>query len=122
MAAAYSPNVGAPPAYCDLPFDLETGDKGPKAVNVRESREQALAMDPATRRNLEISETIRGEPSPTLPSHWTFQPLAGEPEALAEELRAYARQGIGHVQVWLEPNTLRSLEAFAPVLAALDRG
>ncbi|HMI30444.1 MAG TPA: alpha/beta hydrolase-fold protein [Candidatus Limnocylindrales bacterium] len=25
MAAAYSPNVAAPPAYCDLPFDLETG-------------------------------------------------------------------------------------------------
>jgi enterochelin esterase family protein len=25
MAAAYSPNVGAPPVYCDLPFDLETG-------------------------------------------------------------------------------------------------
>jgi len=26
MAAAYSPNVGAPPAFCDLPFDLETGE------------------------------------------------------------------------------------------------
>ncbi len=25
MAATYSPNVGAPPAYCDLPFDPETG-------------------------------------------------------------------------------------------------
>jgi len=25
MAAAYSPNVGIPPAFCDLPFDLETG-------------------------------------------------------------------------------------------------
>jgi enterochelin esterase family protein len=25
MAATYSPNVGAPPAYCDLPIDLETG-------------------------------------------------------------------------------------------------
>jgi S-formylglutathione hydrolase FrmB len=25
MAAAYSPNVGAPPAFCDLPFNLETG-------------------------------------------------------------------------------------------------
>jgi len=25
MAAAYSPNVGAPPPFCDLPFDLETG-------------------------------------------------------------------------------------------------
>src|SRR2546427_323943 len=26
MSAAYSPNVNAPPAYCDLPFDLETGE------------------------------------------------------------------------------------------------
>ena len=25
MAAAYSPNPGNPPAYCDLPFDVETG-------------------------------------------------------------------------------------------------
>lgn len=25
MSATYSPNVGAPPAYCDLPFDLRTG-------------------------------------------------------------------------------------------------
>ncbi|MGE5175634.1 MAG: alpha/beta hydrolase [Hyphomicrobiales bacterium] len=25
MAAAYSPNPDAPPAYCDLPFDVETG-------------------------------------------------------------------------------------------------
>jgi enterochelin esterase family protein len=25
MAATYSPNTGAPPAYCDLPFDLEIG-------------------------------------------------------------------------------------------------
>jgi enterochelin esterase family protein len=25
MSASYSPNVGAPPAYCDLPFDLGTG-------------------------------------------------------------------------------------------------
>jgi len=25
MAAAYSPNVNAPPPWCDLPFDLETG-------------------------------------------------------------------------------------------------
>lgn len=26
MAAAYSPNVKAPPPWCDLPFDLETGE------------------------------------------------------------------------------------------------
>ena len=59
--------------------------------------------------------------SPPLPPHWTFEPLAGPPERLAEELRAYAREGISHVQLWLEPNTLESLDAFAPVLALLDR-
>src|SRR5262249_54540386 len=50
--------------------------------------------------------------SPPLPAHWSFAPLAGSPERLADELRAYAREGIGHVQLWLEPNTLESLEAF----------
>jgi len=59
--------------------------------------------------------------SPPLPAHWSFGPLAGPPERLAEELRAYAREGIAHVQLWLEPNTLESLEAFAPVLELLDR-
>jgi alkanesulfonate monooxygenase SsuD/methylene tetrahydromethanopterin reductase-like flavin-dependent oxidoreductase (luciferase family) len=59
--------------------------------------------------------------SPPLPAHWSFGPLAGPPEQLAEELRAYAREGIGHVQLWLEPNTLESLDAFAPVLELLDR-
>jgi len=59
--------------------------------------------------------------SPPLPPHWTFEPLAGRPEHLAEELRAYAREGISHLQLWLEPNTLESLEAFAPVLELLDR-
>jgi probable F420-dependent oxidoreductase len=59
--------------------------------------------------------------SPPLPSHWTFTPLSGDSERLADELRAYAREGITHVQLWLEPNTLESIEAFAPVLELLDR-
>lgn len=86
---------------------------------------RAAGRDPATLgRTATVFVDMRagGETSPALPSHWTFQPLAGDAQRLAEELRAYARQGIGHVQVWLEPNTLRSLEAFAPVLEALDRG
>jgi len=53
--------------------------------------------------------------------HWTFDPVSGDADTLAEELRRYARQGVGHVQLWLEPNTLESIEAFAPVLARLDR-
>ncbi len=49
-------------------------------------------------------------------------PLEGDPGSLAEALRAYAREGIGHVQLVLDPITLASLEEFAPVLELLDRG
>jgi alkanesulfonate monooxygenase SsuD/methylene tetrahydromethanopterin reductase-like flavin-dependent oxidoreductase (luciferase family) len=52
----------------------------------------------------------------------TIPPLEGPAESLAEELRAYAREGIGHVQLVLDPITLASLEEFAPVLELLDRG
>jgi len=48
-------------------------------------------------------------------------PLQGSPHAMAEELRAYAREGIGHVQLVLDPITRESIEGFAPVLAELDR-
>jgi alkanesulfonate monooxygenase SsuD/methylene tetrahydromethanopterin reductase-like flavin-dependent oxidoreductase (luciferase family) len=48
------------------------------------------------------------------------RPLQGAPEAMAEELRAYAREGIGHVQLVLDPITREAIEGFAPVLRALD--
>jgi alkanesulfonate monooxygenase SsuD/methylene tetrahydromethanopterin reductase-like flavin-dependent oxidoreductase (luciferase family) len=47
-------------------------------------------------------------------------PLEGAPEVIAERLRAYAREGIGHVQLVLDPITRGSIEAFAPVLRMLD--
>jgi probable F420-dependent oxidoreductase len=50
----------------------------------------------------------------------TAPPLKGSPEAIADELRAYAREGIGHVQLVVEPMTEASLEALAPVLKNLD--
>ena len=51
----------------------------------------------------------------------TAPPLAGSPSQMADELRAYAREGIGHVQLVLDPITPDSIAAFAPVLAELDR-
>lgn len=51
-----------------------------------------------------------------------FEPLAGPPEVIAEELRSYAREGIGEVQVVLDPITLASLDEFAAVLEILDAG
>lgn len=47
--------------------------------------------------------------------------LTGSAEALAEELRAYARAGIDAVQLVLDPITLGSIEAFGAVLELLDR-
>src|SRR5690606_36019067 len=49
-------------------------------------------------------------------------PLTGTPEEIAETLRGFAAEGISHIQVWLEPNTLAGIESFAPVLELLDRG
>ncbi len=47
-------------------------------------------------------------------------PLSGSPEHMAEELRAYAREGIQHVQLVMDPITRASIEAFTPVLRLLE--
>ncbi len=46
--------------------------------------------------------------------------VEGPPEIIAETLRAFAREGIGHVQLVVDPITEPSLEALAPVLDHLD--
>lgn len=48
------------------------------------------------------------------------QPLTGSTAVLAEAMRAYAAQGIQHVQLVMDPITRDSIEAFATVLRALD--
>jgi alkanesulfonate monooxygenase SsuD/methylene tetrahydromethanopterin reductase-like flavin-dependent oxidoreductase (luciferase family) len=49
-------------------------------------------------------------------------PIGGAPEEIAAELRAYAAEGIGHVQLVIDPVTPTGVESLAPVLAALDAG
>jgi probable F420-dependent oxidoreductase len=49
-------------------------------------------------------------------------PLFGDAAAMAEELRGYAREGIGHVQLVVDPITEASVAGLAPVLELLDRG
>jgi probable F420-dependent oxidoreductase len=52
----------------------------------------------------------------------TVPPVEGSPEEIAEVLRGFAREGISHVQLVVDPITLDSIQALAPVLHALDRG
>lgn len=42
--------------------------------------------------------------------------VMGSPEEMAELLRDFASHGVTHLQVLLDPNTVESVEAFAPVL------
>jgi alkanesulfonate monooxygenase SsuD/methylene tetrahydromethanopterin reductase-like flavin-dependent oxidoreductase (luciferase family) len=62
--------------------------------------------------------TGRGEADASPP----VTPLEGSPHVIANGLRAYAREGIGHVQLVIDPITTASLEALGPVLEDLDRG
>lgn len=44
------------------------------------------------------------------------------PEEIADVLRGFAGEGLNHVMLWLDPNSVAGVEAFAPTLALLDRG
>jgi len=47
-------------------------------------------------------------------------PLEGSVDDIADGLRAYSREGVGHVQLVIDPITEASIEALAPVLEKLD--
>ena len=49
-------------------------------------------------------------------------PVEGSAAEIASTLRAFAAEGIAHVQLVVDPITLASLDALAPVLEDLDRG
>jgi alkanesulfonate monooxygenase SsuD/methylene tetrahydromethanopterin reductase-like flavin-dependent oxidoreductase (luciferase family) len=51
-----------------------------------------------------------------------IRPLEGPAEVMAGALRAYAAEGIGHVQLVVDPIMQASIEALEPVLRLLDGG
>jgi probable F420-dependent oxidoreductase len=81
---------------------------------------QAAGRDPATLgRTAAVYVQMPGSAPESTPPHWEFTPLGGSTEEMAANLRAYADHGVSHLILWLEPNTLESIEAFVPVLEAL---
>lgn len=87
----------------------------------------AAGRDPASiRRSAEAMVEPAGPDAPSGDDPETRgtweRPLTLSPEVIAAGLRRYVALGCDHVQVQLRPNTLESVHAFAPVLAALDRG
>jgi hypothetical protein len=79
-----------------------------------------VGRDPAT---LARSVAVKIHIIPEIPLiTMAYTPLVGSPEGLAAALRAYADEGISHVQLWIEPTTPAGIAAFAPVLQLLDQG
>ena len=72
--------------------------------------------DPAT---LELNVTVRVCPPGGAPVSDDMDPLAGEPEQIAEQLLEFEALGVGHVTVWPHPNTFESLELLGEMLQAL---
>jgi probable F420-dependent oxidoreductase len=49
-------------------------------------------------------------------------PVEGSPAEIADRIREYAALGLAEVQLVVDPITIESIQALAPVLADLDRG
>jgi probable F420-dependent oxidoreductase len=84
----------------------------------------AVGRDPATlERTVAVLIKLPGGPDrlSDIPFKRDVVPLAGSPDELTEELRAFGRAGITHLQVMLLPSTPAGITAFAPVLQILDR-
>ncbi len=86
---------------------------------------RAAGRDPATlARTFGVLASPLGRTTPPRGSarpDAAVTPIVGSPAEMAETLRGFAREGVSEVQVYLNPTSPHGVEAFAPVLAALDR-
>jgi alkanesulfonate monooxygenase SsuD/methylene tetrahydromethanopterin reductase-like flavin-dependent oxidoreductase (luciferase family) len=60
----------------------------------------------------------KGRPSGDL-TQPQVEPIAGNPDSLAATLRAFAAEGVGHVQLVLDPINAETIASLAPALAKL---
>jgi probable F420-dependent oxidoreductase len=69
-------------------------------------------------RTASIRVDLKGTPDP----QGDKQALTGSAEQIAETIRAFAGEGISHIQIMLRPNTPQAIEQLSGVLEILDRG
>ncbi|HEX3266072.1 MAG TPA: LLM class flavin-dependent oxidoreductase [Candidatus Limnocylindrales bacterium] len=85
---------------------------------------RAVGRDPATLEK--TSAVLVGMPGGsgrvTKYDEGAVAPVEGSPADMAEQFRAYAALGLAEIQLVVDPITIESIEALAPVLAELDKG
>jgi alkanesulfonate monooxygenase SsuD/methylene tetrahydromethanopterin reductase-like flavin-dependent oxidoreductase (luciferase family) len=78
---------------------------------------RAVGRDPATLgRTLTVGVAFGGR------TIWGAEPVTASADQVAEAFRAFAREGIDHLQVFLNPATAEGIEQLAAVLERLDHG
>jgi probable F420-dependent oxidoreductase len=107
--------------------DRQNDVAGVQALNARVDEAcHDVGRDPATlARIIGIQVDLLNESrQPTRPRQWVMAPwpLTGTPEELAAQLRRFGEARVEHLTVSLDPVSLAGIEAFAPVLEAVDRG
>ena len=82
-----------------------------------------VGRDPSTLER-SVSITVDQTDSREVPTSMapnTAKPLTGSPQAIAAGIRAFANEGISHLQMYLVPNTIESIEGFGKVLEELQQ-
>jgi probable F420-dependent oxidoreductase len=97
---------------------------GAATLNIAVDEACELAgVDPTTieRTVTVLVRTPEGTDAPKgSPNRATSTPVAGSPNAIADQLREFAAIGIDEVQLVVDPITVRSIEWLGDVLSALD--
>jgi alkanesulfonate monooxygenase SsuD/methylene tetrahydromethanopterin reductase-like flavin-dependent oxidoreductase (luciferase family) len=78
---------------------------------------RAAGRDPATL--VRTASLLVDLPSAIARSRVRPERIHGSAEEMAAQLRAFAGEGISHIQLWLNPNSVEGIEEFAPVLELL---
>lgn len=93
------------------------GDSSPALIPpVREAVDAACVKHGRDPRTLERSVTVAVVPPGRRMPYPNAVPITGSQEEVAEAFKAFAREGITHIQVWLAPMRIETLEWLAPAL------
>ena len=102
--------------------ERNAADEIPAQRAIVDKRCREVGRDPATLGrscSIAVDTTGKREIPGNIPE--STKPLTGSPEMIAQEIQAFADEGIDHLQIYLAPSTCQSIEWLAKVVEILDQ-
>jgi alkanesulfonate monooxygenase SsuD/methylene tetrahydromethanopterin reductase-like flavin-dependent oxidoreductase (luciferase family) len=120
MLRATVPHVDAWNAWYTTYGNRPSGVAAERAIVDAACRD--AGRDPAAvERTVAVFVRLQGATGARDFDRFAAPPLEGPPDVIADMLAAFAREGIGHVQLVIDPITPAGVESLAPVLESLDQ-